>query len=185
LAALSNHDLYDVAGREQAPFHMGYRRRKSNPLVYLDCCISLMGLAAYEFRHVFYLCKKSFEMECLPMTDIKSILALALAERLRSIADSAPPFAREHGEPVGIVVNLPGAIEREAATTIIQLCERLERAESALKPFAEQAEMHGAQMPNEMFIDDYEQPDSQRWISHAKLTIGNLRAARAALQEKP
>jgi hypothetical protein len=114
------------------------------------------------------------------MTDLKSILALA--ERLRSIADSAPPFAREHGESVGIVVNLPGAIEREAAAVIIHLCERLERAEAALKPFAQQGMAHQSDATRvEIIACD---ADGESWFMD-DVRLGDLCAARVALQEKP
>lgn len=52
---------------------------------------------------------------------------------------------------------------------------------AALLPFAKAADTHSEQMPDAMFIDDYEQPKGQPWQSAAGLTIGDLRRARTAL----
>ena len=56
-----------------------------------------------------------------------------------------------------------------------------DRLREALKPFAEQAETHNAQFQDEMFIDDYVRAPGEVWVSFARITLGDLRRARAAL----
>lgn len=55
----------------------------------------------------------------------------------------------------------------------------VEKLRAALKPFAEQATHHSDKMPDEMFIDDYEQIKGS-WVSFAQLRIGDLRRAAEA-----
>lgn len=52
----------------------------------------------------------------------------------------------------------------------------------ALQPFAKQADTHGEQIPDNMFIDDYERDTAKPWKSMAGITVGELRRARTALK---
>lgn len=61
-----------------------------------------------------------------------------------------------------------------------QAAARIEALERALKPFADQAKTHSDKMPDEMFIDDYEQHDKSKWVSHAGIRVGDLRRAARA-----
>ena len=78
-------------------------------------------------------------------------------------------------------------LEAEIATLKRQLAEFKQEAEEVVRPFAEQANTHNEQMPDVMFIDDYEHPKDKPWRSLAGLRIGDLRRARTfldALQTK-
>ncbi len=55
------------------------------------------------------------------------------------------------------------------------------RLRAALAPFAAQAATHGDQIPDTMFIDDYERDTTKPWKSAAGITVGDLRRARDAL----
>ena len=65
----------------------------------------------------------------------------------------------------------------DEAADVIELLSR------ALEPFAKQADTHGEQIPDEMFIDDYERSESTHWVSFAQIRVGELRRARAALTQ--
>ncbi|PWJ88439.1 hypothetical protein C8D77_111162 [Mesorhizobium loti] len=69
---------------------------------------------------------------------------------------------------------------------ILRLRQRVAALEYVLEPFAAQAATHGTQIPDEMFIDDYEQPTDRPWKSAAGITVGQLRrAARSLSQDGP
>jgi len=70
-----------------------------------------------------------------------------------------------------------------------RLLDRLDRANeenarlrAALEPFAKQADTHGEQIPDHMWIDDYARDMSKPWTSMTGITVGDLRRARAALR---
>jgi hypothetical protein len=66
----------------------------------------------------------------------------------------------------------------------LEAADEIERLRAALEPFAKMAETHGDQIPDGMFIDDYEQPKGGAWQSSAGLTVGDLRAAREAARQR-
>jgi hypothetical protein len=70
-------------------------------------------------------------------------------------------------------------LQKLAIATIAKRDARIAELEAALKPFAHEAASHSDKIPNEMYIDDY-QGVGQTTI----ITVGDLRAARAALGEK-
>jgi hypothetical protein len=68
-----------------------------------------------------------------------------------------------------------GSWEADAAVTAIQVRDnRIEKLEAALRPFAKWADWH----------DDARGTDVERCFSKAQITVGELRAARKALEDK-
>lgn len=70
------------------------------------------------------------------------------------------------------------------AAEVIALRARVARLEAALKPFAKEADTWSDRAPDDLhpFIDTF---DAVHFGNDAEFTIGDLRAARAALKDAP
>jgi len=107
--------------------------------------------------------------------------ARELAETLRARAETlngACPSGYSTYEDTGFYSGFTAKKDNEAAALLLSQADEIDRLREALKPFAEQADTHSVQMPDQMFIDDYEHEKGKPWVSFAQIRIGDLRRAR-------